>query len=499
MGAPAAAFIWDAGITSAEEVSVEISSQSFSSPFTYDASVNNWSMSGATIPVKRSRSSVVLNPPITQRFGFMFNKQRLASNNFDVTLLLHFDTPPSEIVGTTVKDPPIDQTFGIWFSTKEDVAAQMKEHTKKVFSTKKTSKKTEFQEILKSADFDSFTIVPRMFSGVAAVISTTDWKAKRELSATLVNSNGSVKVEGIRSFPTGDGGSAHLFGEKDSSTSLKKYSLSYMRLRLSVRPDSVSLYMLDGLEWRLVIQKSGTIFVNSDGGYLGLTSFTGNMAGHPYGVRISSLRVSSYDLQSLASDPSNVAVQMFSREGLSIAKMMSEEFFGKAKDQVDVLLKLERIIDKYRQNSVSSLALLNKQVNSFQTTATRISSQVTTLGHEVNTVFHGSTNKSADMANLVNEIQSIHQVLSQTRQDEEEVLRHVKTKKRALDKTFGADRHVNYFERRINSQSAELGEVLETNNNTTLMLLLLVVGGTILMGLFFYFKLNAYAKKAHTF
>lgn len=460
-------------------------------------------MSGSTIPVKRSRSSMILNPPIRQRFGFLFNKQRFMSNNFDITVLLHLERPPDEMATSSAEEPPLDQTFAIWFSTKVDVAAHLKSHTKASLQMKdrpSAYRRSEFYEVLKAADFDSFTVMPRMFSGAAAVISATDWNHKRELTATLVDGIGNTKIEGLRSFPVGDGGSGHLFDDSKKGTgSLKKYALSYMRLKFSVRPDSLVISILDGIEWREIVKKTGTISISNSGGYIGMTSFTGNAVGAPYGIRISSFRVTSFDLQSLAADPSNAAVQMFAREGLLIANLISEDYFGKARDQVDVLLKLEKIIDKFRKDSVQSLSLLNKQVLMFQGSTTKISAEVATLNSEVRTVFKKTGNKSRDMSALVSEVQSIQQVLTTSRNDQEELLRHVKTKKRLLEKTVGAERHVNYLERKIQYQTDELNEVLETHTNTTLILLLIVVGGTLFVGVFFYLKLNAYAKKAHTF
>jgi uncharacterized protein YbgA (DUF1722 family) len=492
-------YFWDVGKSSPDDVSVEISSHSFASPFTYDASSKNWYMSGSTIPVKRSRSSVILNPPLRQKFGFMFNKKRMKSNNFDVSILLHLDSPPPEILNSSSPEPPVDQTFGIWFSTKADVAGLMEEHKNSVFKAATSKSPASFTSVLKSAQFDKMTIVPKHFAGVGAVVSASDAKYQKEFSATIVHADGSEKFEGLRSFP--DASSAHLFNTtKNSGNSYKKYYLSYMRLRLLVRPDSVELRIQDGLDWRTVVKKEGIdTKIGPDGGYIGITSWTGTSGGSPYGIRISSVRVNSYDFRTLASDPGNVAVDLFSNEGLSLERLVSEDGFMTRKDQLAILEKLEKVVDKYRQSSVPLLSVLNRQVTSLQSSTTRIESVVQVLGKEVASVFKSSGNHTADLSSVVAQFESIHKVLNQSRSEQDEIVHHARQKKRLIDSTNSADRHVGYFEKRLASQNEELGEILSSSDSMTLWLLLGVIGCTVGMGLFFYVRLNAFAKKAHIF
>ena len=486
-----------------EGASVEMMSHSFNSPFQYDPSAANWFMSGSTIPIKSYRSSLILNPHILNRHGYLLNTRPLATNEFDLTMTLHLDNGSTKPTGSPI---PRDQYFGIWFSS-TDLSKQVKD----VLSSNLKHDAPNYIEIFNKAGFDPLTGLPSKFQGVGVIIKAShdDQRNDSGPGVAIVSANGQ-SVTGVRSVrysPLLSDLSGSSGGYTDPAT-YRMHQLVYLRLRVEVRQNKVGVYVQDRAEWKLVSELTSD-FVPSPktgGGYFGLTSFTGSTEGStPYRVRFTSLHLKSYDLNALNTEDNSSVVNMFSEQGLSISDLLSDESFATKRSQTMVLRKLMNVIDSYIKQTVPTLKSFESTIGTLQTRFNQIDSDVIDLSRETKLTFEkrSKNSKSGDHAagvsDLLSQVKSIHAALNQAQTEKVHVLSNIKHKASREDAGVGVERHVGYYQRQMDSRHSELNEAIESQNRFTLILFLVVFLAALVMGVVLYIRLNAYARKAHIF
>jgi hypothetical protein len=478
-----------------EGISVEMMSHSFSSPFQYDSSSANWYLAGATIPVKNYRSSVILNPHILNRHGYLMNKKLLKSRNFDATFMVHMDN--GGIRSNQNQSPPRDQTFSIWF-TEQDMSTMVES----ALTRDLQSDSPDYKKVLTSARMDVMTGISARFKGVGIVITPTNSRGEAIPTVYIVESNGRNDVIGSAMFPSPSG--TPLFPETSSTASLV-HQLVYIRMRIKIRPDSIGLYMQDRADWRVVKEiKTTNIPSLNGGGYFGITAFTGSSVPTdqvtPYRVRITSAHIKTFDLNALNTEENASVLKLFTDQGLSISDLVSDSAFATTYSQTMVLTKLMRVVDGYIKQSAPVLKSFEKTISqTLMDKMNDLDGQVNVLSRETKLAFKDRPSNGGAGTELLSQVKSIHDALKKSHDTKLDVLEKIKSTATIEDTGSSIDRHVGYYERQMDSRNRELNEAIESQNRFTLILFLIVFVSALVMGIVFYIRLNAYAKKAHLF
>ena len=451
-----------------EHISVEVMSQSFASPFVYDASYLNWYVTGSTMPVRQGRTGLIMNPALSGRQGIMWNKKPLASNNFDATLTLHVE---EDRVNTSSR-APTDQQIAFWFSG-TNVSAQVATALKSVEASN-----PNWGPVLTRGGIDPVSVIPQKFEGVGAILSLVNSAGEKVPTVTLVAGGGA----------------------KESAPLLAKSShLMYLRIKLKIRPDSISLWFQDRMDWRSIVELKTTQAPKR--GFIGITSSSGKAPAQEgvaaVKVRVSALHVKSFDLTALNSEENQVVSALFEKEGLSVDKILSDDSYATAADQTDMLERLSRVLDSHMSTHVPSLSRYQDTIGKLQKEISDLDSFIATLTQEARLTFASS--KGASLGSLMGEVRSIHSALNQAETDRDKLLQNVLNQRDDDGHHRSVERHLGHFTRTLNSRGTELNAAIESQNRFTLILFLVVFAAAAAMGFAFYVKLNRYGQKAHLF
>jgi hypothetical protein len=442
-------------------ISVEMMSHSFSAPFRYDSSFPNWYMSGSTMFMRESRQGVVLNPPIPARQGFLLNKKVLKTNEFDLTVTLGFDDP----IETRKAGPqsPKDQKITFRF-TPSDLSTI-------VATAQKKAEVPDWSVALTQAGFEA-----QANNGIAIEVSPVDLKS-------------GLRIPNVRLRAGGKEASKRLF---DKETEVSVIQMSYLRLRVRFRPDSVTVLFQEWAEWKVLAEIKSIKVPTS--GFLGITSRSGAHGTLvPYRAKISSVHVKSYDLKAIADE---AVIALFANHGLSIDNLLDSSTYADPISQTKVIRSLSHLMQSYLKTNIPEFNDLRRQVTDLQKNVTEMDTFIHTLTKESRLTFGESKNKN--FLSLAAEVKSIHSALKQVEYEREELVRQAQ---QASEGAEGSrlDQHIGYYQRALNSKSDEINEMLESQNRTTLIMFLIVFATAVGMGMVFYYRLQKYAEKAHAF
>ena len=454
-----------------ENISAEVMSHSFMSPFTYDSSFDNWFISGSVIPTRQSRSSVVMNPAILGRQGIMWNTKRLETNDFDATLMLHIDSDQS-MTGTGASSsrpsPPSNQKLGLWFST-TNVTKEVREIVRTV-----PAGNPNWKDSFVKQGLDYELGVPTKFEGIGFYLSPTNEKGEKSPTITLVSSKGKESP-------------VNLFKSNKTST------LVYLRLKFKVRPDSFSVWYQESMEWRQICEAKFSVPKSM---FVGLTSYSGSTEGTvPYRIRASSLHIKSFDLNALNTQDNQLVISMFEKHALPIKELLSDSSYADQVSQTRTMLKLARVLNYYMSVEIPALKRYQTTFEKLQKEVVGLEEFVTSLTREARYTFKKTDSKEG-VAKMLEEVKNIHSSLVESQEDGAALLKDV-----LKDQEDGSSesRHASYYERQLHSRGEELNLAIESQNRFTLVMFLIVAGAAIIMGLSFYIKLKRYAEKAHMF
>jgi len=485
-----------------EGASIEMMSHSFNSPFQYDPSASNWFMTGSTIPIRSYRSSLILNPHILNRHGYLLNTRPLASNEFETTMTLHLDNGSTKPTGAPI---PRDQYFSIWFTSSD-----LSKEVNAVLSANLKDNVPNYVDIFNRSGFDPLTGLPSKFQGIGVIVkgSFDDQRTDSGPGVAIVAGDGRsmTNVRSARFSPLLADISGTTGGYTDPAT-YRMHQLVYIRLRVKVRQNTVSVFVQERADWKLVSELTSEFVPSpkSGGGYFGLTSFTGSTEGAiPYRVRLTSLHLKSHDLKALNSQDNAAVVRMFTDHGLSIDDLLSDDSFATKEAQTMVLKKLMNVIDSYIKQTVPSLKSFESTITTLQTKFNQVDSDVVDLSRETKLTFEknkekGAKGDRAGITDLLSQVKSIHAALNQAQSEKVNVLSTIKYKASRDDGGAGVERHVGYYQRQMHSRHSELNEAIDSQNRFTLILFMVVFLAALVMGVVLYMRLNAYARKAHLF
>lgn len=463
---------WD---NTAAKLSVEVMSHSFSSPFTYDSSYSNWFMSGATISTRNSRSSLVLNPAIPSRQGMLWNRKVIESNDFDATLMIHLDEEPAK--GGNRVDTPVDQRVGLWFT-----ATNMTDKLSQMLKTL-PNKNPDWKESYVTNGLDTKTGVPTKFDGVGFVISPTNAGGKKVPSVTVVTS-------------AGIGQPVDMFAKMKADQS-SPTQLVYLRFKLKVRPDSVSVWFNESMEWRQLAEVKVNV---PKRGFIGLTAYSGSDS-IPYRARVSSLHIKSYDLNAMNTEENQATLAIFEKHGLTLKDLLADESYSNPVAQTETLSKLSKVLAQYLTVEVPSFKMYHDTILNLQKEVVSLESFVTDLTKEARYTFANDGGRSG-VQKLRQELKNIMGSVDENNGDEaerERLLNRMKDLAKDHEEGSGEARHMAYYQRSLGERTDQLNEALQSQNRFTLILFLVVVGAAVGMGVLFYVRLNKYGSKAHLF
>lgn len=414
--------------------------------------------------MRDTRLGVMLNPSIPGRQGFLLNKKRLNTNEFDATFMLSFDD--SNRMGNSAETTPSKgQRVSIHF-TPGDLSLVVAKITR--------TKNPDWTEALRQVRFDTV--------------------AKQGLSVDIfpVDEKTGTRVPYVR-ISVGNRQETKRLFLKESETSL--IQLSFLRLRLRVRSDTVVLLFQEVADWRPIVELKSVKIPKS--GFLGITCETGsgNTKAVPYRSWLTSFHVKSYDLNA---SPDEVVVNLIANEGLTISELLDNNSYLTRVSQTRILNKLSKVLQEYMKSTVPLYSSFKSQIAQLQRNMTEMDGFLVSLTKESKYTF--SSIKSRNVVSLGSQVKSIHDALSQIEKDREELVRSAREVEALSDhSSHNMDRHLSYYERQLNSRGTELNEILEQQNKTTLILFLIVFSTAVVMGIIFFYKLRSYAEKAHFF
>ena len=444
------------------QIQFEVASHSFAAPFRYHASFPNWYLSGSTVYTRDSRSGLIMNPSVLNRQGILWNREKLPTSEFEASIMLHLDQGMQDSSKPAV--PPPDQSFGVWFApTNMSQAAQ-------VVASKAVSGNPDWANAFFISGLEKSTGVANRFGGVGFFMNPTDSSGKRIPQITLVNAGERKTVP---------------LAEKEMSAT----QLMYMRLRLKVGKDSVSVWSQDRVEWRQVVELPRSS--GPDSGFVGITSFSGSARDTlPYKVRVSSLRVKSHDLMSLQG--LREVTSLFEKEGLTLKELA--EGPSDALSQTRMIRKLTKIVSEYIGSTAPDFQRFRDQVGALQHNVTELEGAIAKLGAETKLTFKGS----GKLSELASQVQSIHSLLVQVESERETLLQSVEAAKQN-DTSDHIDRHLGFYKRQFGYRVGELSWEIKDKGRFSFIMFLIVVAFAIVVGVAFYIRLNRYAQKAHLF
>ncbi len=462
---------------SGSAVSVEVMSHSFGSPFRYDPSFLNWYISGSTVQTRMYRLGLIMNPGISDRHGFLWNKELLKTNEFDFNMMLSFDDFGNQKTASEVYAR--DQRLGIFFSS-QNVSALIEKAAKSAASA-------DWSSPLRSQGIDVDLGVPlfqrRSFKGIGVVISPVD-ETSGILSPTVT-------------LICGDSRRAGSLTENKAEMSSTK--LSFLRLKIRVRSDSVSVMYQDYADWRTVVELNSLKGVPTNG-FIGISSYTGSSGPNkkPFRARISSLHLKSHILEAVAESD-----DIFSRNGLSISQLIDGSTYADSVAQTNVMRKLSNILLAYMESTTPVYNQFRQQISTLQKNITEMDAFVSSLTQEAKFAFQ-QTKKPSDgrkgVEALASQVKSIHSALDEIEKDRTDILRQVEYAHEEEEYSrYGVDRHLGYYGERISVRGEEIDQLIQQENRFTLILFLIVVMTAFGMGLAFYYRLRKYAEKAHAF
>ena len=477
--------MFDGGIGGDSDVAVEIMPHSFSSPFQYDSSYLNWFLAGSAVSVRSVRSSVVLTPPIPNRHGLLLNTKKLAvSNNFDVSITLHLDDAGmqyklKDYSGGSNPVPPLDQSVAFVLSAR-NLTADLQGSVLR--SVKRDS--LNYNDQLAAYSVDKLLVVPSRFEGVAVVLTTTDSTGSRIPTISIVNGDGNREIKHGVSFP--NQGSVPL--------SPVGAQLMYLKLKIRVRPSSVSVLVQDIADWRSLVEVNKVKVPET--GFVGLTSFSGSADSKriPYRVRLSNFHLKSFDF-SAVQDPQTIA--LFRAEGVGF-----DNIADSPEDQIHVVRGLIQVLGKHTQRCKPMFEEFQLSLSHLQNRINSLDEFLVTLTSEAKVAFKASGGKLEGLHSLMRQVRTIQSTLTRADHDRDvivKVLKETAQDSKEIDRSASLDRHMAYYERQMNSRDSELSEAVASQSRFTVILFLLVLGVALLMGFSFYLRIRRYASKDHAF
>jgi uncharacterized protein YoxC len=387
---------------------------------------------------------------------------------------LHIDSDPSRSSASSPTSTaartgmPSDQRIGLWYS-----ATNMTKTVREIVRTVPAGN-PNWKESFSKQGLDHELGIPVKFEGVGFFLSPTNPKGEKSPTVTLVTSNG-------KETPV------NLFNTDRTST------MVYLRLRLKVRPDSISLWFQESMEWRQVCEAKVRV---PKSGYMGLTSFSGSTEETlPYRIRVSSLHIKSFDLNALNTPDNQLVTSMFEKYGLPIEELLADSSYADPISQTKTMSKLSNVLNYYMSVEIPALKRYQTTFEKLQKEVVGLEEFVTNLTREARYTFNKVDSKEA-VAKMMEEVKGIHSSLSQAQQDGSSLLQDVLKEQ---DEGSSEARHSSYYQRQLQTRGEELNVAIEAQNRFTLIMFLVVAGAALVMGFSFYIKLKKYAEKAHMF
>lgn len=300
---------------------VAMAHHSFAVPLAFDEFLKDWTVSGASL-VERDR--LLIHPSVPQRAGFVWSKEPLLTNDFEITMAFR-------VVGPKGNQKSVqDQSFSLWY-VYENVSASYNETS----AIKAESWKQGLEE-------QGMTLggMKAKFHGLGAVLSMSD-SAKKSVVSGIWN-------DGSRSLTYGS----------DVPTSTAKAvdfrnTMNAAQFKLRVTPKSIEghLKLSPSLSWNECFKIDRSTDPVKPGGYIGISAWSGAASPDTVSdlVSITQFDVGNYDTSVLGEENKDVSADIQN----AFREMLTDEnrHFVDQKSQSDHLNRLTQMLVQHVETS----------------------------------------------------------------------------------------------------------------------------------------------------
>eukprot|EP00386_Alphamonas_edax_P010734 GDKI01034412.1.p1 GENE.GDKI01034412.1~~GDKI01034412.1.p1 ORF type:complete len:466 (+),score=127.83 GDKI01034412.1:76-1473(+) len=398
---------------------IEMMRHSFEAPLTYDNTLIDWELGGASIPAHRH---VVLMPQVANRTGQLWHKEPLKTANFEIEIEF------------SVKGPDFSKSegFAFWY---------VYENFTSIYPKTDAERKAW-----------SLFGYKNNFQGVGVFFSNFDKTKKLSPSISAAYNDGSKAMQLFTDVPTQDQLTFNFRNSKDN-----------LKFRIAAGPKGVlgQLQYSANAPWIDVFRLNTKL---RPGGFIGLTGYTGPEEGAPEKqgdfVSVSAIRSYNLDLNSAGED-SEVAHELLGDE--EFGDLLKEHSHFKSQhEQVAALKTLTRMLYKHISEAAPREQTIYKTLNTLQNQVHKLISDVKELATEIKMASNASTGDS--LHHMKNELLGLRTMISRHSQQQSQTLSSLHKTVSTIHENAGADESPHVKEvRQLAQRTASLEDTIKSN------------------------------------
>lgn len=442
--------------------SVLMRHHSFSPPLQFEEELDDWFLTGASLV---QRNEVLMHPGMPGKHGFLFSKEPLLTDNFEVIVQfkLQGDGPASK-----------DQSFAFFF-VEGNVSAG--------FDEKKVIQAASWADGLEELGFTLSGFFKR-FKGFGAVLSTMNGAGKDKPVVSYIDSDGMTDLKYGVDVPT-----------KEAKGLDFRNTLNSASLRIRVTPDKIEGEMKQSpsLSWNQVFsieRNDNTDISPTLGAYMGFTAWsgTGEQADR---LSITKLEVLNHDETSIGENVQEISseTQMALQDAVADDKRHLEDQIAQ-REQISKLIKM---LSDSHEKSQSEESKMFQDLEKLNVRVTTMGDGCKEVVKEVDLLMKSSDPK-AHVGAMVQEIVGLRRIFVKDSQVHKTKVDTVQKKVSEIKETkSGSSGEATLTE--LAQKSKELEEVVQKQTSAMSYMLMIIFIAVALMGYLVYGRLNYYEKK----
>jgi len=434
---------------------VELKQHSFEAPFDYTEQLETWKVSGASIV---TREHVLLTPNVLQRFGFMFSKQPLNTNAFNVSLVL-------KVIGTA-PSPPQDQSFAFFY---------IQENITKSYDQDKVAQEGDWRKGLEKAGF-LLEGMKNQFTGLGVFFTPSKSTSSGSHKVTAISSYGTSAFKMGWDIPSSYAKVANIRNRQDEA-----------EIVVSVSPKLIQGFLVSNGDWQSIfrVDHSATnIFKN---GYIGFTAFSGTGRSEADRISVSRMTVRNLDLTTIG--------ESLTQDTETFAKMIDEEHrhFADQRGQAAHLQRVLSLIEKHVEEAGPLDKKVYKSLEAMNGRMSTMEANCKTLTKSVRIV--GSGKSHEEMVDLVkSEIVGLKRALNSDAAVQKRTLEAVtKSVEDVKDKYTGASSELALAT--LAAEGSKLEVTVRSRSSQMSWMLFTIIGCVLVCGCLVAARMNSYEKK----
>jgi len=448
---------------------------SFKRTMTYNDGLPFWTMSSGTMAL---RDRLQLAPPVANRFGYLFSKKPVLTDDFEVSFYFRVAGPRR-----TTKDG----AFAMWITPENSSAVWKEEEAVKAPTWEEGLKKQDMTLIGSKATFD----------GLGVMFSALDRNKRYNPSVTGAWGDGRRPKVLFQDMPLGSdtkrGDVQTHFADWRNIGKLETGEESWAQFKVRCRPGSVvgHLRAKPAAGFVEVFRMPATV---KKGSYIGFSAQTGEAGSDP-ADEISILGVETKNFDSSVIGEEVLKSEMAGEEDWAKVLAADKQYLTQ-KSQKEAIAKLSEMLRKHndRYNTIghelkTSLAGLEERMSTLQ-------ANIGMIRNEIKMPYDG---KNVDIDKVKTEIVGLRKFFQKDQADHEKKIVEVKDVTQKVKESHDTHTKSGIFDKKkmekVSSQVAVLEEnVANTSamSNRMLLFLLFCVAG---LGFLFLSRMRYYEKK----